>query len=187
MNSKSIKKLIKSIIFVVLFATMLAVLCEVFTPKTSDLQGGMTNPNARGFYGERKNSIDLLVLGDSNAYCAYSPMFIWKKYGIPSYVAAEGNQNIVGALNILDEVLECQSPKVMVFDVNMLWSGKTDTQRTEDCITNILYKYVPIIKYHNRWKNMSLGDGFKGKNYTYRSSYPRTEFKQEGSSICWRG
>lgn len=54
MNSKSIKKLIKSIIFVVLFATMLAVLCEVFTPKTSDLQGGMTNPNARGFYGERK-------------------------------------------------------------------------------------------------------------------------------------
>lgn len=38
MNSKSIKKLIKSIIFVVLFATMLAVLCEVFTPKTSDLQ-----------------------------------------------------------------------------------------------------------------------------------------------------
>lgn len=170
MNSKSIKKLIKSIIFVVLFATMLAVLCEVFTPKTSDLQGGMTNPNARLFYGERKNSIDLLVLGDSNAYCAYSPMFIWKKYGIPSYVAAEGNQNIVGALNILDEVLECQSPKVMVFDVNMLWSGKTDTQRTEDCITNILYKYVPIIKYHNRWKNMSLGDGFKGKNYTYRSS-----------------
>lgn len=97
-------------------------------------------------------------------------MFIWKKYGIPSYVAAEGNQNIVGALNILDEVLECQSPKVMIFDVNMLWSGKTDTQRTEDCITNILYKYVPIIKYHNRWKNMSLGDGFKGKNYTYRSS-----------------
>lgn len=170
MNSKSIKKQIKSIIFVVLFATMLAVLCEVFTPKTSDLQGGMTNPNARGFYGERKNSIDLLVLGDSNAYCAYSPMFIWKKYGIPSYVAAEGNQNIVGALNILDEVLECQSPKVMIFDVNMLWSGKTDTQRTEDCITNILYKYVPIIKYHNRWKNMSLGDGFKGKNYTYRSS-----------------
>lgn len=74
MNSKSIKKLIKSIIFVVLFATMLAVLCEVFTPKTSDLQGGMTNPNARGFYGERKNSIDLLVLGDSNAYCAYSPI-----------------------------------------------------------------------------------------------------------------
>lgn len=39
MNSKSIKKLIKSIIFVVLFATMLVVLCEVFTPKTSDLQG----------------------------------------------------------------------------------------------------------------------------------------------------
>ena len=58
----------------------------------------------------------------------------------------------------------------MIFDVNMLWAGKTDTQRTEDCITNILYKYVPIIKYHNRWKNMSLGDGFKGKNYTYRSS-----------------
>ena len=167
---KHVINLVKSIIFVGIAVGALAVLCVMFTPKTSDLEGGMTNPNARGFYGEPKNSIDILVLGDSNAYCAYSPMVIWEKYGIPSYVAAEGNQTIVGAINLLNEVLECQTPKLLVFDVNMLWSGNSNAQRAEDCINSMLQHDVPVINYHDRWKTMSLEDCFKEKNYTFRST-----------------
>lgn len=165
----NIKKLLKAAVFVLIFAAVMMVLCQMFIPKTSDSEGGMTNPNARGFYGEPRNSIDLVVMGDSNAYCAYSPMVIWGKYGIPSYVAAEGNQTIVGAINLLDEMLKCQSPKVLVFDVNMLWSGDSNVQRMEDCINSMLGQAVPVVKYHDRWKNLQLMDSFKEKNYTFRS------------------
>lgn len=165
-----VMNLIKSIVFVGVTVGVLVVLCVMFTPKTSDLEGGMTNPNARGFYGEPKNSIDILVLGDSNAYCAYSPMVIWDKYGVPSYVAAEGNQTIVGAEKLLNEVLKCQNPKLLIFDVNMLWSGNRNIQRVEDCINSMLQCDVPVVNYHDRWKNMSLKDCFKKKNYTFRST-----------------
>ena len=100
-----------------------------FTPKRSDPGSGITNSNARGFYGEPKNSIDVLILGDSNAYSACSPMYIWNRFGIPTYVAAEGFQNVTGASNLLDEVLSCQKPKLVVFDVNMLWTGKTTLKK----------------------------------------------------------
>lgn len=170
MSTDCVKNMVKSIIFVVLAVLGVAVLCVMFVPKTSDLAGGMTNPNARGFYGEPKNTIDLVVLGDSNAYCAYSPMVTWSKYGIPSYVAAEGNQTIVGAIDLLDEILTCQNPKMVVFDVNMLWSGNSDVQRLENCVTSMIQDSVPVIKYHNRWKTMSFEDSFKEKRYTFRSN-----------------
>ncbi len=170
MSTDCVKNMVKSIIFVVLAVLGVAVLCVMFVPKTSDLAGGMTNPNARGFYGEPKNTIDLVVLGDSNAYCAYSPMVTWSKYGIPSYVAAEGNQTIVGAIDLLNEILTCQNPKMVVFDVNMLWSGNSDAQRLENCVTSMIQDSVPVIKYHNRWKTMSFEDSFKEKRYTFRSN-----------------
>ena len=91
---KSGRNIIKSIAFALVAVMIMGVLGAAFTPKRSDPGSGITNSNARGFYGEPKNSIDVLVLGDSNAYSACSPMYIWNKYGIPTYVAAEGFQNV---------------------------------------------------------------------------------------------
>ena len=149
---------------------IMGVLGAAFTPKRSDPGSGITNSNARGFYGEPKNSIDVLVLGDSNAYSACSPMYIWNKYGIPTYVAAEGFQNVTGASNLLDEVLTCQKPKLVVFDVNMLWTGKTTLKKVENNLKNLAYKYLPLAQYHNRWKSMSVSDMFGARDYTYRSA-----------------
>ena len=162
--------LIKMIAFVMVFVVILGVLGVAFTPKRSDPGSGITNSNARGFYGEPKNSIDVLILGDSNAYSACSPMYIWNRFGIPTYVAAEGFQNVTGASNLLDEVLSCQKPKLVVFDVNMLWTGKTNLKKIENNLKNLAYKYMPLAQYHNRWKSMDVQDMFGSKDYTYRSA-----------------
>ena len=132
MKKDSRHNLIKMIAFAMVFVVILGVLGVAFTPKRSDPGSGITNSNARGFYGEPKNSIDVLILGDSNAYSACSPMYIWNRFGIPTYVAAEGFQNVTGASNLLDEVLSCQKPKLVVFDVNMLWTGKTTLKKVEN-------------------------------------------------------
>lgn len=170
MNKNNRHNLIKMIAFVMVFVVIVGVLGVAFTPKKSDPGSGITNSNARGFYGEPKNSIDVLILGDSNAYSACSPMYIWNKYGIPTYVAAEGFQNVTGASNLLDEVLTCQKPKLVVFDVNMLWTGKTTLKKVENNLKNVAYKYLPLAQYHNRWKTMDVKDMFGAKEYTYRSA-----------------
>lgn len=170
MNKNNRHNLIKMIAFVMVFVVIVGVLGVAFTPKKSDPGSGITNSNARGFYGEPKNSIDVLILGDSNAYSACSPMYIWNKYGIPTYVAAEGFQNVTGASNLLDEVLTCQKPKLVVFDVNMLWTGKTTLKKVENNLKNMAYKYLPLAQYHNRWKSMDVKEMFEVKDYTYRSA-----------------
>lgn len=170
MNKNNRHNLIKMIAFVMVFVVIVGMLGVAFTPKKSDPGSGITNSNARGFYGEPKNSIDVLILGDSNAYSACSPMYIWNKYGIPTYVAAEGFQNVTGASNLLDEVLTCQKPKLVVFDVNMLWTGKTTLKKVENNLKNTAYKYLPLAQYHNRWKSMDIKEMFEAKDYTYRSA-----------------
>lgn len=170
MNKNNRHNLIKMIAFVMVFVVIVGVLGVAFTPKKSDPGSGITNSNARGFYGEPKNSIDVLILGDSNAYSACSPMYIWNKYGIPTYVAAEGFQNVTGASNLLDEVLTCQKPKLVVFDVNMLWTGKTTLKKVENNLKNMAYKYLPLAQYHNRWKSMDVKEMFEAKDYAYRSA-----------------
>ena len=85
-------------------------------------------------------------------------------------MAAEGFQNVTGASNLLDEVLTCQKPKLVVFDVNMLWTGKTTLKKVENNLKNMAYKYLPLAQYHNRWKSMSVSDMFGSKDYTYRSA-----------------
>ncbi len=170
MKKESRHNIIKTVAFMLVFVLLLGVLGVAFTPKRSDPGSGITNSNARGFYGEPKNSIDVVILGDSNAYSACSPMYIWNKYGIPTYVAAEGFQNVTGASNLLDEVLTCQKPKLVVFDVNMLWTGKTTLKKVENNLKNVAYKYMPLAQYHNRWKTMDVKDMFGDKEYTYRSA-----------------
>lgn len=170
MKKESKHNIVKATAFVLVFVLILGVLGVAFTPKRSDPGSGITNSNARGFYGEPKNSIDVVILGDSNAYSACSPMYIWNKYGIPTYVAAEGFQNVTGASNLLDEVLTCQKPKLVVFDVNMLWTGKTTLKKVENNLKNVAYKYLPLAQYHNRWKTMDVKDMFGAKEYTYRSA-----------------
>lgn len=46
---KHVMNLIKSIVFVGVTVGVSVVLCLMFIPKTSDLEGGMTNPTPGGF------------------------------------------------------------------------------------------------------------------------------------------
>ena len=127
MNKNNRHNLIKMIAFVMVFVVIVGVLGVAFTPKKSDPGSGITNSNARGFYGEPKNSIDVLIL-------------------------------------------TCQKPKLVVFDVNMLWTGKTTLKKVENNLKNMAYKYLPLAQYHNRWKSMDVKEMFEAKDYTYRSA-----------------
>ena len=51
-----------------------------------------------GFYHMRKNTVDVLFLGTSNTYCAFSPDELYRRYGIRSYNLAGSQQSMLTGL-----------------------------------------------------------------------------------------
>ena len=56
-------------------------LSALFQPKNNMSEFGMEEVSANGILGERRDSVDLLVLGDSEAYSSVSPMELWRDRG----------------------------------------------------------------------------------------------------------
>lgn len=156
------KNVIKSVVFLSILAVMMVVLSFIFTPKDNTKKAGMPELRANGILSERQNSIDVLIIGDSESYVSVSPMEIWEQYGYTSYVMGTNAQKIYQSYNYLLEALENQHPKVVILETNTFFRKlKTDLK-----LLNFMERYIPIIKYHDRWKNLKLND-FGGKvNYT---------------------
>lgn len=138
-----------------------------------------------GFYAEKKNDIDVVVIGSSNSFCTVNPLVLYEEYGIAAYDFGSSSQPMNLSALYLKEALKRQKPKVVALEVNMLagdtinskneaalrW-GYTDLPLSVDklkCIYQSVgtldaeyFSYVfPIFRYHNRWKELSKVD------YTY--------------------
>ena len=170
MKTLSIKKsavinAVKAVSFLLVFAVLLSVTSRFFRPSDNTAKGGMNNPNAHGFYGESNNTIDVFVVGNSDAYSAFSPPELWHHYGITSYVSGEGHQRPVASVNMLREVLTCQKPRVAILEVDGLFEGG---DRLKETVQWAAYGAFPVFQYHDRWKHFSLDEVRKKPKYTGR-------------------
>ena len=129
----------------------------------------------RGFYLEDEKSLDVVIIGSSEIYCAYSPGLSYEECGFTSYpLATEGNT----ARNykaLFQETIRTQDPKLIVIEINgALYSDKNidrdaNLRRVSDNIplnenkTELVDRwatgdqieyYAPFIKYHGSWDNM---------------------------------
>ncbi len=156
------KNVLKSLLFLLILAGILALLSYVFTPKNNTKEFGMPEVRANGILSEKENSIDVLIIGDSESYVSVSPMEIWQEYGYTSYVMGTNAQKIYQSYNYLLEALETQHPKVVILETNTFFRKL----RTDLKVINFMERYIPIVRYHDRWKNLNSND-FGGKiNYT---------------------
>lgn len=84
---------------------------------------------------EEKNSVDLLVLGSSRAYCDVIPADIYHKTGVTSYCMCGPSQTPSLTYYYLRECLRTQSPKYVFVEASGLWYGKNE----EYSKTNVCY------------------------------------------------
>ena len=106
---------------------------------------------------ERENSIDVVFSGDSLSYSAFSPVYMWEKYGFTSYVAGISAQRICDGYDILKHVFVKQSPKVVVLEANCLFSFSDFDAESDDKVEVALSKVFSVIKHHSRWKLIYKG------------------------------
>lgn len=166
----TVMRLIKVILFLTGFIGLSFLISYMLTPKRSTPESGISYPSARGFYGEPENTIDVVVLGNSGAYSGFSPMELWHNFGYASYVSCEGNQNLGESINIFEEILQKQKPKLLIIDVDCFWQSKNEIKRIETNVKSYIYRYFPMYKYHDRWKTVKLDEMFAKKQYNYRTS-----------------
>ena len=84
------KKVFRNIICSVLFLSILSVLLmtasAIMKPGKRAGVNSLEDPLTNGVLAERKNTVDVLFLGDSECYSTFIPLKIWNDHGITSYV-----------------------------------------------------------------------------------------------------
>ena len=133
------------------------------------------------YYGESGDH-DVLFIGDCEVYESFTPATLWEEYGITSYIRGSAQQLIWHSYYLLEEMLEKETPKAVVYNVyamkygkpqdeaynrmtldGMKWSASKvsaiNASMTEE--ESFLSYVFPILRFHSRWSQLS------GEDVTY--------------------
>ncbi len=157
------KILVRISLFSMILLLLIVILSFLFMPKNNLKDFGMDQVSANGILGEKKNTIDVLILGDSETYTSFSPLQMYEAHGFTSYICGTSGQRLYDSYDFLEKTLENQKPKVVILETNAIF-------RDYDLKTTVLAKWknlIPLLKYHNRWKNLTIHDFSSKITYTY--------------------
>ena len=160
---------IKAICFALLIACLTALFSWILYPRNNYTEDAMDAISGNCLLGEPDNSIDVLFVGDSNAYASVSPLELWKNYGITSFVSATSAQPICETEDFVKAGFRNQSPKLVVLESDNLYRECTVGKYAFTKLKTL----IPLLQYHDRWKligtelagfrkNFTRTDAFKG-------------------------
>ena len=98
------------LIFLSVFFSLFSKASDIFRKKHTDAD------MVHSLYYLEDNSIDVLAVGSSHLYYAYSPSKVWGDKGIPSFMLGDPAQTMAMAYYLLKEALQFQQPKVVLLD-----------------------------------------------------------------------
>ena len=159
---KYIKRIITACVFVIIMAAALTLLSPVFVPKSNDPGSPIEALVPNGILGEPADTVDVLFLGDSEAYCTFIPLQIWKDTGYTSYNSASSAQTLDYSLTMLNRALAGQDLKIVFLDVNAFYR-----KESKEILYAKLCGLFPIFNYHDRWKNLTREDFTEMPEYTW--------------------
>ena len=87
------------------------------------------------YLGEPRDSIDLLILGSSRAYCNVIPGELYRQSGLSSFLMAGPSQTLPVTYYYLQEALRTQSPRCVLLEL----SGVFYRQYEDYSLANICY------------------------------------------------
>lgn len=148
-----ISRLVLAALSVMALILALRILSLPFMPSRGgsaafEKKGNVAETN--GIFLERDNSIDVLFVGDSEAYTSFAPLQMWSEYGFTSYVCATAGQQMPYSLSILRRATASQRPRVVVIETDLVYRPTT----IEFALCRAFQDLFPIFEFHDQWKNL---------------------------------
>lgn len=155
---------------------LLAVVQRLLAPKyqTRLVEGALTAE-----YYQETTTHDVLFLGDCEVFSNFSPVTLWRTYGVTSYIRGSAQQLVWQSYYLLEDTLQTETPKVVVYNVLALKYGtpqseaynrmtldgmrpsksKTAAIRASMTADEDALSYVfPLLRYHARWSELTQED-----------------------------
>ena len=170
------KKHLIRLVSILLAVFILVFLQKLFQPKyMSTIREG----NLVEEYYKSSMDHDVIFIGDCEVFSNVSPITLWENYGYTSYIRGSAQQLVWQSYYLLEEMLEYEKPKVVVFNVLALKYnepqkeaynrltldgmklskskiGAIRASMTED--ESLITYLFPLLRYHDRWKELTKED-----------------------------
>lgn len=166
------KQALKAVVFLAVFLWLLVTVTYIIRTN-GDVKDRFT-----GFYAEKENTIDAILVGSSPVYPYYSAPALYGKSGIAAYPLSTNNQRPKAIKYLLKEAQKTQDPSLFIIEMRMFsmpdeeWEdtmiftrGVTDnlkySKNRVDAINALVSDrserytyYFDIFKYHSNWKTL---------------------------------
>ena len=177
-SKSNIKSGAKVISFMLVFVILLEVLSAGSFSKLNALSYKNKFNRAYSFLTEPENTVEVAGIGSSDLYSAFVPMQLYEKYGYTSTVISSPHQTCMKSYGFLEELLECQSPKVLIIETDMFYEdaptfnpekikkdntsvikrklGSFFDNFSEKRFQDIIESQFSIFTFHDKWKLSKL-------------------------------
>lgn len=118
---KNLKGLLKFVAFLGIFVLIFTQLSIVFDPKDGKDKTGLSRNVSYSYRAEDANVLDVVFIGNSNAYRAFNPIQLLEDKQITSCVIGKPMMTMSSAYSTLEDMFKTQKPKVVVFETNCLY------------------------------------------------------------------
>ncbi len=198
-NGKGRREAMQAVVFVLLFFIIL--LPVSYMVRTN----GDVKDRFAGFYAEKKDSLDIVMIGSSPVFPYYAAPKLWGETGIAMYPLSTNVQRPAAMRYLAEEAEKSQSPALYIFEMrmftmeeaglmeNMAYTrGVTDNLRhspqrirtirglvPEDDEEGRLSYYFDIMKYHTNWKMLALPSEWANMFYCHRHPLKGYTFRDE--------
>ena len=134
-----------------------------------------------GFYEEREDSLDAVYIGASHVFAYWQPPLAWGNYGIAVYSFASSRQPITAARYMIEEARKTQPDALYIVSINsivpnydilfmhclsdFLPASSLKFRMLQDLLDRGEYElkdrfefYFPLLRYHDRWSELTVDD-----------------------------
>ena len=190
------KKILTVIFSAILCIGLFLAIQRLVEPKYAEevLEGNFTAE-----YYDEDTKHDVIMVGDCEVYENFNPMYLWKNYGITSYIRGNAQQLPWQSYYMLEDTLKYETPKVVIYNVQSLvhdapqreeynrmaldgmkWSfTKWNAIQASMCEGEETLDYIfPILRYHDRISQLSQSDFkyyWKNRKITHNGYYMRID------------
>lgn len=173
---------------------LILIICAgfIFTPRSYDPLTADSDIT-KNWLGEKDNSIDMIVMGDSECYTSLNPNLFRNKTDVNTFLCSSSGMRLAEAYLTLVEVLKTQSPKYLLLETDMIFLDSSLAGEVKNAFIFEMEDLLDFFRYHGRWKYLTpdvilqktgISDPLKGfRVYNKVNPYSGEEYMFESDGL----